>query len=162
MKIRRHYREKFFESMISKDLFQFICGDFIGEGIERVVFEYKIDPSCVIKMQKEEGMYQNITEWDLWSDVQFCEDTLKWLAPCLQISPCGLWLIQKKTKPVPKNFEYPKKIPQFLTDLSKSNFGMYKGQLVSHDYARNLCSNHAMTNKMRIAKWGEDGLESCT
>lgn len=144
--------------MLSKDLFQSICGEFLGEGIERVVFEYKPDPTCVIKMQKEEWFHQNITEWELWNDVEHNENTAKWLAPCIEISPSGFWLVQKRTKCIPKNFKFPDRIPQFLTDLSKENFGMYKGHLVAHDYARNLCCNYALSNKMRKANWGVDGM----
>jgi len=144
-------REEYFESMIGKELFNFVCGDYLGEGIQRTVFEYNPDPSCVVKIQANCG-FQNVKEWELWRSIQF-HDNAKWLAPCVEISSNGLLLIQKKTKEIPDNFKMPKSMPRFLTDTKYENWGIFKGRLVCHDYGLTLCENYAMDKRKKKAEW---------
>lgn len=149
---RQKIREALFETFTGKELFEFVCGEIVGYGIHRVVFDYRPDPTCVIKYQNIPG-FQNAKEWELWSGL-FGNDAIReWLAPCVSISENGIWLVQKKTKPVADAGRFPKEVPRFMTDLKYANFGMYQGRVVSHDYANHLCINYAISRKMKKAVW---------
>ncbi len=87
---------------------------------------------------------------EIWSHDK---DIRRWLAPCVQISPCGSILIQKRTTPAPSS-RYPAKMPKFLTDMKRSNYGLYKGRLVCHDYGL-ICLT--VTTATRKADWWEKG-----
>ena len=82
--------------------------------------------------------FANVVEMKFWWDNEFHKDVAKWLAPCEYLSPDGRILLQKKCDPVPMNKKLPDKLPEFLTDLKRENFGIYKGRLVCIDYAITL------------------------
>jgi hypothetical protein len=145
-------REAYFETITGKELFEFMCGDLIGYGIHRVVFEFKPDPTCVIKFENNPGRFANVREWEMWRDLQMTP-MKKWLAPCISISENGIWMVQKRTKPIPEKYKLPGKVPRWMTDIKAQNFGLYKGQLVCHDYANHLCVNHAISTAMKKAEW---------
>lgn len=144
-------RESFFETMPGKDLFEMVCGEFLGRGIRRSVFVYLPDPSCVIKFQYVKGG-DNWMEWNLWNDMKNMKNS-QWLAPCISISENGIYLVQKRTKRPREIHQYVKKVPQFLGDIKYQNFGMYQGRLVCHDYSMNLCANYGVTKVMKKAQW---------
>lgn len=152
MESRTNEREMWFETIVGKDLFEFICGEYIDYGSQRVVFDYKLDRTCVVKLQSENG-FQNAMEWELWHDSKGT-DARKWLAPCVQISPNGIWLIQKKTSTLLYN-KLPKKMPKFLADFNPDNFGMYAGRVVCHDYGKNLCAYEAIKRGEQVVDWSE-------
>lgn len=137
--------------MIGKELFNFTCGEYLGSGISRHVFAYEPDDRYVIKMEVG-ATCQNWLEWRLWHDLTEHENQ-KWLAPCIRISGCGMWMVQARTKKPPENYKWPEKLPAFLTDQSHENYGLYKGRLVAHDYGVNLCNNYARSKRMRRADW---------
>lgn len=151
---RNTIREDLCNTICGKEFFEFICGDLLGIGQHRAVFVYTPDPSCVIKFQRQIGP-QNWLEWQLFHDL-FEHANQLLLAPCLRISENGIWLVQRRTQPVPKNFQWPKKIPEFITDTKRPNFGIYKKRLVCHDYANNLCENYARTVKMKKVEWRDE------
>ncbi len=91
-----------------------LIGKKIGEGLSRAVYEFN-DPNCwgrhidtgapmiasrsskyVIKVEKPGGMFQNVQEWTVWHWVNGTP-LAKWFAPCISISPCGLYLVQERT-----------------------------------------------------------------
>lgn len=129
-----------------------LCGNLISEGCSRIVYECGYDKSCVVKIHKNVNRLpsDNILEWELWNMIKcMTNDVPKWFAPCVGISENGRILIQKKTKPLTdKQWENTTKIPTFLSDVKRSNFGIYKGHICMHDYAFTLYRLN-ISNKMR-------------
>lgn len=133
-----------------------LCGDKIAEGCSRIVYECEYDKSCVIKIHKDIGRLasDNMLEWELWEMVKrMTNDVPKWFAPCVRISDNGRILIQKKTTPLTDNqWNSIKKVPAFLSDIKRSNFGMYKGHICMHDYAFTLYRLGISTRQINISK----------
>ena len=133
-----------------------LCGDLIGEGCSRIVYECGYAKSCVVKISKniDRLSSDNILEWEIWQMVKFMNnDVSKWLAPCMKISDNGRILIQKKTKPLTdKQWNDLKELPRFLTDVKRSNFGMYNGRICTHDYAFTMFRLNIDKRKMKISK----------
>lgn len=123
----------YFPNTIDMDLFRLMCGEEIGYGIGRTVYECTIRPDLIVKIETPSHSFQNQAEWRFWSNWQHDEDVSRWLAPCEAISPCGTVLLQRRTEPLPK-IHYPKKLPRFLTDTKRANFGILDRRLVCHDY----------------------------
>lgn len=142
--------------MPGKELAKLVAGDRIGFGMSREVYEYELDRSLVIKLEMGAKRFQNVKEWEFWEEVSMTP-WAKWFAPCVEISPSGLFLIQKRTTPAPKH-KFPDKIPAFLSDLKYSNFGLLveKGQerLVCHDYGSLVLTN-GFSKKMKKADWSD-------
>jgi len=122
---------------IFKDTFNMFCGDKIGSGIHRDVFECKLRPEFVVKVEHNEiyRSFANVKEMQFWCDWRYYQPVAKWLAPCEFLSPDGFVLLQKRCEPLPRNFEFPSKMPKFLTDIKPENFGLLDGNLVCLDYA---------------------------
>ena len=139
-----------FINPLHSDVFRMLCGDHIGSGAGRHVYECAYDPSVVVKIETEAGSFQNITEWNLWRDAEFIPHAAAWLAPCIKISPCGIVLIQKKTT-TPK--KYPDKVPAWLTDTKRTNYGMIGKRFVCHDYGVNLMCNSGLSKRLRKVEW---------
>jgi hypothetical protein len=108
-----------------------LLGERLGIGSARKVYQCRIDPGLVVKIEKGGRSFQNVNEWEAWSFLgkKHCH----WLAPCLHISSCGAILIQKRAEPIRKG-DLPKRIPSFLRDIKLENFGMIDGRLVCIDY----------------------------
>lgn len=136
----------------SSDLFHLFCGEKLGEGIYREVFQHALDETRVIKLDNRKN-WSNVHEFSMWVDLQHTE-LGKWMAPVYWMSPSGIWLIQAKTTPIPDN-KLPKQVPAVFTDLKSSNWGMYKGRPVCHDYANNLAYSLAAGSgkRMKTANW---------
>lgn len=145
---------KEFITIMGKDLFNFITGKNLGEGIGRTVYECNLIKDTVIKIER--SGFQNIREWEIWDEVKETKYA-KWFAPCIYISPCGIYLIQKKTEKIPKS-EYPEKVPAFLFDKKYDNYGIIKKgnkkQLVAHDYGTFSLTN-GYSNRLVKANWWE-------
>lgn len=153
-------RQQYFLTAVGMDLHDLICGEQLGRGIDRQVHVYRPDPSKVIKLEFGVGRFQNVAEWQLWSELAW--ETPKkgdpgwWLAPVHAISPCGSWLIQSRTTP-PTTKDLPEKMPVWLTDYKRSNYGMFEGRLVCHDYGTNTALAHGTeTSRMRKADWWDE------
>lgn len=119
---------------------QFMIGKQLGEGMSRIVYENRFDPTTVIKYQARPAASpshanQNVLEWEAWGWAQdHRPDIMKWLARCYHISECGRFMIQQKVR-VMREHERPKKMPAFLTDFQTENFGFLRdGRLVACDY----------------------------
>lgn len=132
-----------------REAFQLLCGDLVGHGMSRKTFSSRVVPDCVIKVEEEGGMFQNVVEWETWNRVR---DTPieKWFAPCRWISPSGSVLIMDRTVPAAN---YPDKMPAFLNDFKRTNFGLFNNRLVCHDYGHNMLFEHGMTKRMKKADW---------
>lgn len=138
-------------AVIFEDGFDLLCGKQIGSGISRNVFECRLDPTLVVKVQRDDtrAPLENMMEFEVWQSVMMTEHA-KWFAPVELLSTTGRILLQKRTMP---SRDLPKKVPAFFTDLKPSNWGILDGQPVCHDYALNLLMELGLSNKMRKANW---------
>jgi hypothetical protein len=141
-----------FGTTVSRDFFYMFAGNVLGAGEFRIVYEHKHRDDLVLKVEPHAQAFQNIVEWEFWEENKEYKRIARWLAPCEFISPCGIILAMKKTVK-PQRADYPKKVPYFLTDLKRDNFGMLDGRLVSHDYGLYRVTP---TTKRKKAKWWGD------
>ncbi len=141
-----------FGTTVSREFFYTIVGEVLGAGEFRRVYEHAHRDDLVLKFETNAQSFQNIAEWDFWNDNKANKRVARWLAPCEFISPCGIILAMKKTT-VPQLVDYPNMVPEFLTDLKRTNFGMYEGRLVTHDYG---LYNVNTPTKRKKAKWWDD------
>jgi len=119
-----------------KDCFNMLCGDKLGEGIHRTVYSCKLRPDLVVKVENQEMRYfANVMEDKFFSDHQSVKEVARWLAPIEFLSPDGRLLLMKRVRPVHESDKLPDKLPAFLTDLKRENFGWLDGRLVCVDYA---------------------------
>lgn len=51
--------------------------------------------------------------------------------------------------------QLPTRLPRFLTDFKPSNFGLFKGAIVCHDYGMNLLRENGMGLTLRKVHWDE-------
>ncbi len=145
-----------FSGTIAEDFFGVMTGEWLGGGIGRGVYVLGTDPSLVIKIETASRSFQNIAEWEVWNDLDRLDSkAMKWFAPCHYISPCGIVLIQARTRPADKR-RFPKKMPAYFTDLKYQNFGMLDGRLVAHDYGFHRFVKLGLTASMRIVEWYDD------
>lgn len=142
-------------SSVNYDLITSICGEFIGSGAFRSVFEYNLDPKYVVKIEPLNSSC-NITEYQIYQEVHHLKGDLAWVkdwfVPVKWISPNGRILVMRKTTFFGKGKERPLKIPSFLWDVKLNNFGWLKGKFMCHDYGQ----FHAMTGypkKFKKAPW---------
>ena len=136
-----------------EDAFNLLCGNLIGRGMTRDVFECNIRKDCVIKVESVEVRchFQNIQEWMVWGRVAGTEFE-KWFAPVIEMAPNGRVLMMAKTDPLGLA-ELPKLMPAFFTDFKLQNFGRYKGHIVCHDYGSHLLMEEGLTKRMKKADW---------
>ena len=141
-----------------EEAFNLLCGEKIGQGMSRTVFECKLLPNYVVKVEPDLGHFQNIAEWLIWQEV-IGTPASRWFAECKWLGDNGKILIQERTRPpAPKEFEA--KVPVWFTDLKRTNWGMAqtnkegKQYLVCHDYGTSLALTHGTeTKRMRKADW---------
>ena len=141
-----------------EEAFNLLCGEKIGYGMSRTVFECKLLPGCVVKVETSPRMFQNVIEYETWEIVKYLPAS-KWFAECKWISPNGKILIQERTRP-PAPQEFTEKVPIWFTDLKRTNWGMAstnkddKQYLVCHDYGTSLMLQDGTTTKrMKKAEW---------
>lgn len=147
--------ERFRQSIITADLFDLICAEKLGEGIDRCVFAHGLDDGLVVKFETcASGRFQNVAEWLLWQHAE-AEQVVgrtvlsDWLAPCHSISPNGVVLIQSRTTPAELG-DMPAKAPTWLGDYKLSNYGLLNGRVVAHDYGLPIPQ---YPDRMRRAEW---------
>lgn len=135
-----------------EDAFNLFCGDKLGEGIHRTVFECRLRDDLVVKVEKDLDWryFANVLEMHFWSDHSEYKKVSDWLAPCEYLSPDGRILLQRRCDPVPKSYELPQKMPTFLSDFKRDNFGILDGRLVCVDYALNIPSPSI---RPKLANW---------
>lgn len=136
IKDRKVINEILENPILSQDLLLMICGELLGEGSSRKVFEYNLDNDYVVKFEMQnEGHNQN--EFLIWEEVQGLKGELawvkKWFAPICYISPCSRILIMERTMPK-EGKKRPDKVPAFLDDTHGNNFGWIGNKFVCHDY----------------------------
>ena len=128
----------------------------LGEGLQRRVYAFNelIDDTLVLKLARDCGLHQNIHEYQLWVEARDIPAG-KWLAPCLEISANGRWLLQKRTQPA-RLSDLPTRVPVFFTDLKVSNWGLLEGVPVCHDYGMTLALTRGLACRLRKAHWYDD------
>jgi hypothetical protein len=148
-------------AFIHQEAFHTLCGDLIARGMSREVYSCRIDPDCVVKCEETSSWFQNVAEWQVWQRVKDTEHS-RWFAACRWISPSGAVLIMERTRPA-SPLEYPDKVPLFLTDLKRSNFGMAHATVggkrdwfVCHDYGSHLMHENGMTKRLKKADWWDE------
>jgi hypothetical protein len=140
--------EKVFE-----DCFNLLCGDKIGEGYYRTVYNCKLRPDLVVKVDNDIlREFSNVQEMKIWCSFQNKKSIARWLAPCEFLSPDGRLLLQKKCDAVPSHYKLPKRLPLFLQDIKRENFGIFEGRLVCLDYA---IVTPILDNKLETVDWKE-------
>ena len=137
---------------VNRDVFSLLCAKNIGVGVSREVWSSDVFPDCVVKIEDTKGMFQNVVEWEIWQRVVGTPFE-RWFAPCRWISSHGLVLVQKRTTPPTK---FPDRMPAFLCDFKRTNYGLYEGRVVCHDYGTALIFEHGMTKRMRKANWWDE------
>lgn len=137
----------------SRDLAHLFIGGLISYGMNRHVYKVERDPTIVIKYEPGGDEFQNVMEWRVWQACSNFSKLSKWLAPCVALSPNGVWLIQKRITIIPPE-KYPKKVPAWMGDCKYANFGMLDGEFVACDYGMpsfsRLMSRQA---KLEPASW---------
>jgi hypothetical protein len=132
-----------------QDAFNLLCGKKIGEGIHRNVFECRVRPDLVVKVETDEWRYfANVLEMKFWSDHQHYAKVADWLAPCEFMSPDGRVLLQKRVLPLRDGDALPPKLPSFLSDVKRDNFGLLEGRIVCMDYAMTIPSPSVRPKKV--------------
>ena len=125
---RHHWPES-----IKVDFIDLFLGKYLGGGTAREVYTYQLDETKVLKIEYASASFQNAREWQIWHDLKDAKDYAQWLAPCHWISPCGMVLIQSRTLPA-REKDLHDRMPAFITDMKRANYGMLNGRLVCHDY----------------------------
>lgn len=135
-----------------EDAFNILCGEQLGSGIHREVFECRIRPDLVVKVETDSTWrnFANVREHQFWADNEHAPAVAKWLAPCEYLSPDGRISLQRRAEPVRPSDVLPTKIPAFLTDLKRENFGWLDGRLVAVDYALTIT---AASTRLKNSDW---------
>lgn len=138
------------------DAFNLFCGEKIGSGVYRDVYECRVNPDLVVKVEivPEGGWrtFSNVAEMKFWNEYSHSKSIARWLAPCEYLSPDGYILLQRRCEPVTRADlkRLPTRLPEFLEDIKLENFGWLNGKLVCVDYAINTLE--AMT-KLKKVTW---------
>lgn len=132
-----------------------LLGHQLGEGQHRVTYECAFSDEYVVKVETGHQSFQNICEWELWKDARDSK-WARWFAPCVQISPSGVFLIQRRAEALPEGF-LPRSIPSFFSDLKPENFGRIGRQVVAVDYGLSYLQQQAFrkarTRRTPRAAW---------
>jgi hypothetical protein len=144
---------------LGQEAFNLLCGKKIGSGMSRQVYECKLKPGWVVKVETDPyPNFQNLMEWQVWKAVQHTKFS-RWFAACDLISPDGKLLIQERTRH-PATTDFPDKVPAFFTDLKRQNFGMTttpeKNWFVAHDYGVHLLFEKGLTGRLVKANWWDE------
>lgn len=141
------------ELTCDSQLKQSLCGKHISTGCTRDVYECKLNPNFVIKIQYCYG-FHNAIEFEVWEAIQFADWWAKWFAASIFISKTGRVMVQERVEFNRPAKEYPKRIPRFFTDIKLNNYGFIEDQLKCVDYGNVLSMlTGFMDKKMRRAKW---------
>lgn len=138
--------------IVSLEILDFLCDDYLGGGISRFVFDFKLNKKFVVKIDCSDRN-ANVIEHNIWVEAKQYEPKLqKWFAPCHELSRCGRIMLQRKCKTGIPFDQFPKKIPDFFVDRKYQNWGMLDGKMVCFDYAGTILSNLG-NFKMVDANW---------
>lgn len=144
------------EPVVLRDSCALFCGAMLGVGTARIVYEFLPDPTKVVKVETAAQSFQNAIEWVTWNQLRETRFE-QYLAPCHSISPCGIAMVMSRVEPLPPEDDDRLKglrLPAFLTDFKRENYGIFEGRIVAADYGSNLSINHgAFASRLRRVKW---------
>lgn len=141
-----------FQTPLSRELFHLVCGTYLGGGRGRDVYVYRLDARFVLKIENAAGSFQNVIEWETWDYAKEDHEARKWLAPCHEISQCGRILIQERADTNLAESAFPQKVPVWITDLKRANWGRIGKRLVCIDYGKMGCLLD-FNRKLKRAEW---------
>lgn len=135
-----------------RDAFNLLCGEKLGSGIHRDVYECRLRPELVVKVEIacDWRYFANVQEMKFWSDNQHFAKVANWLAPCEYMSPDGRILLQRKVRIATEADDLPKQVPGFLSDLKPCNFGWLDNRFVVVDYAMTIDRPNL---RLKAANW---------
>ena len=135
-----------------EDAFNLLCLDKIGSGVSRDVYTCRLRDDLVVKVETSNDWrsFSNAFEMRFWNDHQYAKDIAKWLAPCRYMSPDGRLMLQQRVRVATADDTLPEKLPSFLTDIKRENFGWFEGRLVCFDYAATIPNPNM---RLRKANW---------
>lgn len=147
-------RQSHFTSTLAMDVASMVLGAHLGDGQFRSVFEWLPRRGVVAKLENGAASFHNVTEHAVWSEVKG-SPLAKWFAPVVEISACGIILLQARTKPLKESERklFPKRVPAIFHDIKPTNWGWYQGRVVCHDYGYNGILHNGLTCGMRRADW---------
>ena len=141
---------------VALDFITSICGEQIGTGVFRSVFEYNLDNKYVVKIEPL-STNCNIVEHMIWDEVEGLHGKLewvkKWFAPVKWVSPNGRILVMQKTKEIYSR-KRPEKVPAFFWDVKPDNFGWIGKNYVCHDYGQ-FYNMIYYPSRMRKINWNK-------
>jgi hypothetical protein len=126
---------------VGYDFVTSLCGEYLGSGQFRSVFDYALDDKYVIKVEPK-NTNCNTIEYMMYNEIQYLQGDLNWVkdwfSPVKWISPNGRLLVMRKTKPHTDKTKKkrPDNIPKFLWDVKEENFGWIGNNYVCHDYGQ--------------------------
>lgn len=139
------------------DGLRFLIGKKLGQGLNREVYEYAGNGEYVVKIETNANSYfQNVEEYNFWDAVRDAPTMLRWIAPCVRISPHGNFLIMERTTPVTLKVLEKKlpRVPFYMTDLKESNWGrLPNGKIVCHDYGTHRAVGACSTRLVKAHWW---------
>jgi len=139
------------KTRLFEDAFNLLCGDKLGEGYSREVFSCTLRPDLVVKVEASETRrFANIHEMKFWDDNYYRKKISAWLAPCEYLSPDGRLLLQKRCDPIPSSMKMPSKVPSFLADVKRENFGLLGKKIVCFDYAITILNPSTRLKKSHL------------
>lgn len=138
---------------VTDDLVRSLCGTRLGRGAAREVYAYGPNDRLVLKLELGARSFQNAMEWRTWRDLHDTKHAV-WLAPCVWISDSGNALLMHRTQPMQEGQE-PKKMPAWLSDFKRVNYGLLLGKVVCHDYGSTMLLNHGAFSKtpLQAVEW---------
>lgn len=127
-------------------LFDFMAGRELGRGDYRTAYLFRPNTNLVLKHEHNPARC-NAMEQEFYS-AALGTGAEKWLAPVIDISNCGRWLLMARTTPVT---HWPERIPVWMNDMNRANYGMFEDRFVCHDYGSAPFFVPAL--KMKKAVW---------
>lgn len=143
------------EALIHLDMFNIVCGKLLGQGVHRKVFECRLRPDLVVKVESPDTFrfFANVHEMKIYNDAPYAVQ--RWLAKPDMLSPDGRVMFQERVLPAVDVSELPETLPSFLTDIKPENFGWVRDgdsrRLVCVDYA--LVRMGKLDMKPRKVQW---------
>lgn len=138
---------------VRRELAGLMLGRRLGVGVGRRVYVCRLDQRFVVKIESRGGSFQNQLEWETWEALKGTTRE-RWLAPCLDISGSGSVLLQRRTQAA-RASDYPTRMPVFIGDYKRANFGMLDGKFVCHDYASLVNLSNGLIGTRKAHWWGE-------
>lgn len=118
-----------------KQIIKNICGDKIGGGCYRVVYDLRFDSRYVVKIEPhpQQGNFANALEW--FNFINYQGSPLgSHLCPILCISEDSQILIMRKARQATSKEGLPKRLPAAFTDLKIENWGWIGDKPYIFDY----------------------------